>query len=265
MYQYLGNTGIALYGFFGTVGQIIAFIWNLCHIKAKCQMLSRISVSVCNWAVDKKRFSFLSNQTLWAIFETVLFSVFQLMFIGTMNFWFGPMVGTGANYFGTLFFVPIILTLICFLIGMDPRKQMDLLTPTFPFLLIFVKLACFCQGCCRGIEWECGMHNYAVQANEFPVQLMEMSIAAAIFVFFLVVGKNIKKGCVFPVYIILYSATRFFSEFLRCEKNVLLFLKTYQILCIIGVVYGVVLLKLLDVFDEKLNNIFEKRQTDDLQ
>lgn len=258
MYQYLGNTGICLYDFLGVLGTIVALVWNLCHVKTKRQMLSRVSVNVCHRTVDKKRLNFLSNPTLWSIFETVLFSVFQLMFIGMINFWFGPLVGTGANYFGTLFFVPIILILICFLIGMDPRKQLDLLTPTFPLLLIFVKLACFCQGCCRGFSWKYGMYNYATNANEFPVQLMELGAAAAIFVFFLVVRKNVKKGCVFPVYIILYSATRFFSEFLRCEKNVFLFLKTYQILCIIGIVYGVLLLKLLDVFDEKLNNIFEK-------
>lgn len=258
MYQYLGNTGIALYNFFGFVGTLIAFVWNFCHIKAKRQMLSGVSVGIIDWASNKKRLRFLSNSTIWAILETIIFSSVQMLFIGTINVWFGPLVGTGANYFGTLFFVPIILILICFLIGMDPRKQLDLLTPTFPLLLIFVKMACFCEGCCRGFAWEYGMYNHATNMNEFPVQLVEMGNAAIIFVFLLAFKKKTKEGCLFPVYVSVYSATRFFSEFLRCEPKVFLYFNTYQILCVSGIVYGIILIVLNYVFSAKLNHHFEK-------
>ena len=104
------------------------------------------------------------------------------------------------------------------------------------------------------------MYNYAVQAKEFPVQLVEMGLAALIFVFLMVFKRKIRAGNILPIYIILYSATRFFSEFLRCEPDLLLGLKTYQFLCVLGVIWGVMLLFATHILDDELNDYFRKRQ-----
>ena len=103
------------------------------------------------------------------------------------------------------------------------------------------------------------MYNHAVQAKEFPVQLVEMGLAALIFIFLLVFKKKIRLGGMLPTYIILYSATRFFSEFLRCEPNLLFGLKTYQFLCILGVLYGIMLLFAVDILDSDMNKYFCRR------
>ena len=90
-----------------------------------------------------------------------------------------------------------------------------------------------------------GIFNYAMGLEEFPSQLLESFTAALVFVFFMYYKKKAKTGTLFPMYIILYSSIRFFTEFSRVEENEFLFLKRYQILCMFGIVFG--LLQLLFV------------------
>ncbi len=226
-----------VYSLIDNGGMLLAWIINLSQYRAKKSNLSKISLYLQECISQKKGKNYTG---FFAFVEMLIFSYVQLMFIGTVNWWFGPLVGTGANYFGTLFVIPAVLTLLCYLVGVHPGKQMDLLTPTFPFLLISVKLVCFCQGCCRGIDWQSGMYNQFYENWEFPVQLVEMGLAAIIFVVLLIYRRKAQTGTVFPMYMILYCATRFFSEFLRREPKTFAFFNTYQVLCIIGVICGIV-------------------------
>ena len=176
-----------------------------------------------------------------------------------LNFKFGSLVGTGVNYFGLIFFIPYILLLFCYLIKVDPLKQIDLITPAFPLALAITKIACLCAGCCRGIESSLGLYNNSTGLVEFPIQLVEAGLALLIFIFLMAWRKKAKPGTMFPIYLVIFSGTRFFSEFLRCEPNVFWRLKIYHILCVIGAVVGVIEMILITKFGYKIKKACESK------
>ena len=132
-----------------------------------------------------------------------------------------------------------------------------------PFHLFFVKMSCFCAGCCHGIPWEHGLYNYNPNylGRQVPVQLIEAFWGLLIFFFLLWYRKKAKTGNIFPMYMILYSATRFISEFLRPEENVLGPLKMYHILCLVGIVYGILHLVFLHFYRDTANTVFDNINT----
>ncbi len=255
MYRELGSTGIMMYDLLGIVAIFVLLFFNLWHYKEKSAFLGLHMQKARSFFAEKMpRVKFLATVSFWAIIETCLVSFFEYSVPGRFNVPFGRLIGTNANYFGLLYTVPFVLLIFCILMRIQPLRQIDLVTPALPLALVFAKLACFCGGCCWGIECSFGLYNYRFTSCrvEFPVQLVEAGLALAIFVFLLFWRKKAKPGTMFPTYLILYSATRFFSEFLRHEPNVLWIFKTYQILCIIGVILGVVQLLLVRKFGDRI-------------
>lgn len=261
MYRYLGSTDILLYDLLDTVSLVVLCIFNLLQYKRKKNFQSYSTSYLQNIFYKRnpdRKIKILSDSFVWIVLETLIFSYAQLFLTGSFNRTFGDMVGTGANYFGKLYHIPFLLVAFCILFWVDPIKQIDLLTPAFPLALVVSKLGCFCQGCCGGIEWEYGLYNYAHDRVEFPIQLLEAGLALLIFIFLLFWRDKAKPGTMFPTYLILYSATRFFSEFLSNKENVLGILKTYHILCIIGVVVGIIELVIALKFGEKISKFFRE-------
>ena len=227
------------YFIFNMIGQVAVWIYNLLHISQKTAFLGAVSQK----AIEKcerrnKGIKLFVSPWFWAFLETAVITFAQYNYVGLLNSAFGNLVGTGANYFGLMFSVPVIIFLVCLLLKIDYYKQMDMISPAFPLGLIFVKIACFTAGCCRGVPFEYGCYNPVSGVVEFPAQLLEAVAALGIFIFLLGVKKKLANGTVFPVYLMTYSVVRFFTEFSRCEPAVLGPLKTYQILCCIGVLSG---------------------------
>lgn len=267
----------AYYANFNSIATVILLIYQFLHFRQKrgipsfCvgriqQFFQRIHQNFFGSLPEeipwyKKVFNnvlnFLSKDYLWLILEIVIMAAL-IQNNGVFNSSFGKLVGTGANYFALLFVNGAIYILYCCIVGINPLKQLDWATPSYPLALIFVKFACFAAGCCYGIEWEHGLYSYRNEKYEFPVQLIELFWALAIFIFMMLYKKKAKTGTLFPIYLILYSSTRFFSEFLRREDNVLGILKVYHILCIIGVVVGVIGLIIVNKYGSIINAHFEK-------
>lgn len=192
--------------------------------------------------------------------ETLLFA-HLLDYASVVNEPFGNLFGTGKNYFGLLFVVPVIWFLLSILFLSNPLKQIDGVTVLLPIQLFFFKIACFCAGCCWGIEWKYGLYNHHQHhpGTQVPIQAIEAFLALAIFIFLLIYRKKAKTGTVYPMYMILYSATRFPVEFLSAanEKIVGPF-NVYHFLCIIGIAVGVLMLLFVKYFGEKLTEVSEK-------
>ncbi len=162
---------------------------------------------------------------------------------------------TGAVlYFGHLLSSFPFFLLGAFLIGVKPFKTLDLLTPAYPLALTYGKLACFCAGCCNGISVDWGFYNYESGLLEFPVQLVESAEAIVIFFIIVKIRKKAKLGTMFPIYLVLYSGMRFFSEFLRAQPDILGPLKCAQIFCIVGIVLGFVGFILAEKYAELVDN-----------
>lgn len=176
------------------------------------------------------------------------------------NRFFADLFDTNANYFGTLVVVPFLWVLISAFYGHNPLKKLDFMTLCLPLYLVFAKVGCFMAGCCRGIPWEYGPYNEVYgQERQVPVQLIEAALALIIFFILKEYKKKAKDGTVFPVYMILYCSTRFFSEFLRASRNVLGPLKMYQILCIAGLIYGIILLPIVALIRNKVAIYYDKK------
>ncbi len=175
---------------------------------------------------------------------------------------FGTLVGTGANYFGGLFLVPIVILILSCVTVIDPLKNSDLLAMVLPIQMFFVRLACFCNGCCWGVEWEYGLYNSHPNhpGKQVPVQGFEILCVLAIFIFFLIYRRKVKQpGKLLPLYMIIYSSTRFVIEFFTAAPTKILGpLNTYHFLCIIGVVYGIIMLIVIKFFGNKISALFEK-------
>ena len=244
-YLYLFGSNIQWYEILNILSFFPALIFNLCCFKQKRDNLSVLSGRVQEKFFKKlkntSRFRFLEKKTFWTAVEIVLITAIQIIPTAVLNKVCGRIFGTGSNYFGFLFVIPVILTIVYWFAGIDPIKQSDLITPAFPLSLIFIKLACFCEGCCSGIEsLHFSMYNHYTKHMEVPVQLIEAGWGLLLFVILFAIRKKVKPGTLYPLYTILYSATRFFSEFLRHEDNILGPLKKYHLLCIVGIIIGII-------------------------
>ncbi len=262
MYQYFH--GINLYDFLNTFSFVVFLIFNLLFINKKKKHLAITSVIFCNRITKKDRIrhlDILRNPTFCAITETVALSyIFYGICLSTFNIKVGDLLNTGANYFGFLIFAPLVLILLSILLKINPIRQLDLYSVGLGLALFVSKLGCFTWGCCAGIETEkFGMYNAEYDKVMFPVQLVEAFLALAIFFFILFYRKKASAGKIFPVYFMLFSFTRFFSEFLRMEPAVFMGLKLYQILCIIGFLVGLTQYLIVKKYGEKLNSFFDEK------
>ncbi len=257
MYRYFGEQ--AAYGLFNTIAFYFLVISCFFYYNTKKANMGFWSKNVI-CIVSRK------NNTLSKIATFILASVESLVLAFALslstfnNVSFGDTVGTGANYFATLIYAPLFWCLASLILFANPIKQIDIATLFAPSYLFFVKLACFFNGCCWGIAWEHGLYNshYDHPGKQVPVQAIEAFFALAIYVFLLIYRKKAKPGTVYPMYLILYSFTRFFSEFLTAAyPDVLGPFNTYQILCTLGFVIGLILFFIMRKRGEKLSDFFD--------
>lgn len=259
MYQYLGNTGINLYDLLNNFAVILIFVFNISNYTQKRAVPSSSTILFSKYLSTKKT-SFFANINLWIFLEIILISFFQYLFPSFLgiNWIAADVFGTGANYYGMLLFSPLFLQFLFLFLSVNPFKQLDLITPAYPLALISVKLACFFSGCCNGIECSFGLYNHDTELIEFPVQLVELALALTIFILLVATRKKVREGTLYPLYLILYSSTRFFSEFLRAEENIFWIFKRYHFICLFGVILGFLQLFLIKKHKDKIVEIYNK-------
>ncbi len=261
MYNKLGSTDISMYNLMNTFGFFAVLVYNFFFLRHKRNLLSNKSLFFIKLASKKSKKNLLSNRNFWSILEIFFISCVQYLPASFLNSMFGELTKTGSNYFGLLLFIPLFLLILFHIMAINPFKQTDLIAPAYPLALFFAKLGCFCNGCCQGFECEWGLTNYCYLSNpkkEFPTQLLEAGLALALFIFLCLYRKKAKEGTLFPIYIILYSGTRFFSEFTRSELNLFGIFKRYHILCIIGVIIGIIELRIVLKYSEKIIPYFDR-------
>ncbi len=254
MYEFWADTDIRMYELVGAFASASLFIFNILQFNKKKSFASGLSIFATDKLLnpDNKK-----GLLIFTVIELIFTSAFQDLLCGIINTKFGDLVNTGSNYFGSLFFVPFILFAWFYFISVNPLKAMDLITPAFSLRLIFVKLACFCAGCCSGMECSWGWYYPKQDMIMFPSQLLEAIVSLALFVFFMFYRKKAKEGTLFPIYLIIYSATRFFTEFTRIEDEVFAILKIYHILCLVGILVGIIWLVIVKKHSYKIIEIYE--------
>ncbi len=257
MCQYI--FGQSAYDFFNTFAIIATVITSLFYFKTKRESLSLYSKKALLFASEKNNIFAKLVEVVLVLLETFIL-VGGTMISTLFNWSFGEMLNTGLNYFGLLFFVSVVWFLISVIMKASPLKQIDIATMFLPVHLFFIKLACFCNGCCWGVPWEHGPynHHYDHPGNQVPVQAIEAGLAVVILVLLLIYRKKAKTGTLFPMYMILYSATRFPVEFFSAAHDKIIGpFNTYHILCVVGVVIGIIMLIFVKYFGKKITEFFE--------
>lgn len=258
MHTHFGD--IEAYNLFNTLSAIIAILSSLFYYKSKQKIMGLHSRYIIYFASRKNEKSEKAVKVIFFSLESILMG-YIVVIASNFNKPFGDFVGTGFNYFGLLSTVSIFWFVLSAILVVNPLKQIDIAVMFLPVHLFFVKLACFFQGCCYGIPWEYGPYNYVYGQNQVPVQLIEAFWALLIFIFLIKYRKKAKTGTMFPIYVILYCSTRFFSEFLRREENVLWIFKTYHLLCLAGIAVALLMLLIVKLFGDKISAFFEKPHT----
>ena len=257
MYRYIGEQ--IAYNFFNGWAFTVATLCCLFFIKDKLKAPSIYAKALYNAASQR---SVKLGKVLFVLFSAVEMYLCSrhVMTTPTLNERFGDLVGTGFNYFGCLFAMIAVIMILSIVFVVDPLKNFDVQVMAAPIFLFVVKIACFCHGCCWGIPWEYGLYNHHPDhpGYQVPVPALEAICALAIFVFLVIYRKKAKPGRLFPLYMILYCATRFPIEFLSAaHEKVIGPFNTYHILCAIGMGVGLIMLLIVNLFGEKISGIFE--------
>ena len=180
--------------------------------------------------------------TLLAFIQLVIISALCYLMFKTFNRAFADWFTDGnANYYGNLTAWLIVFLIVPKIFKVSSLQAMDLLSPGLPLSLFVAKLACVFHGCCSGFEMNSSFYfNQSTNRHEFPVQLVEALVAFALFfVIRLYQKRNKIPGSVFPVYLILYSISRFITEFFRADlPNVLGSFDAYQIMSVVFLLVG---------------------------
>ena len=106
------------------------------------------------------------------------------------------------------------------------------------------------------------MMNVKTGRMEFPVQLVEAACAVVMQVILMVLfkkGKQ-KKGVLYPLFMLMYSGSRFISEFWRDDyQPVWGRLNGYHLQLLLGFVLGAVALIVVLIWGERITAYFEAK------
>ncbi len=150
----------------------------------------------------------------------------------------------GLVWYGGL--ISAILTAIIFLRAkkIPLLKTGDLMMPYVALGQAIGRIGCFLNGCCYGTPTTLpvGVTFDAAHGPVHPTQLYE---SLAMFIVFLVLRRRTPgNGKTLFLYLILYSAFRFFNEFLRGDNTAaLLGLTVYQVISVMIFAIAVILWK----------------------
>lgn len=242
---------VNMYDFFNNLSAVILFLYVFSHLK--------VFISLSPYCAKSK------HPILLGFFLLLLiYGVFSLLFF-YLNPHFGDwFTSHNKNYYGTLTAWLLAFTLIPIFLKMSPLRILDLFSGGLPLQLIFAKMACFCWGCCSSFEMPGSFYYNRIYGRyEFPVQLVEAAVAAILFVIIAHYRKRNKTvGSVFPLYLVLYSVSRFLTEFLRADlPNVLGPFDAYQIMSVVFTLIGLLLFWIVLKYRERIEARFDFKKT----
>lgn len=214
--------------------QTISLYWLAHFIGIICMIL------MCVYRAKK----YLINNFL-AILTAIFLAVFGyigaklLYIIENWNYFLKNGVSiNGVSFFGTVFFIPIIIPIIGRIFKKDPKEYLDYCTPAGLVMLTCIRTGCFMNGCCRGITlW---IFNRPVI---IPAQLIECVLDLILLSIILQLETQQKyKGKLYIIFMGGYGILRFFVEFIRNTPKNIIFLSHAQLFSICCIVISFIAL-----------------------
>lgn len=249
-YYNIGTKAIYLYDFFNYLSIAVLIVWVLTQ--------AGTFTKVCPHAFKQK-----TNTRKWIV-AAVEFIVMTYCGVGlllVLNPRFGDWFTDGnANYYGSLTAYFIAFTVVSAVLGISPLRSLDLLAPGLPLSLVVSKIACVTSGCCSSFEMPGSFYyNMDTGRYEFPIQMVEAAVALLLFFFMLWYRKRARvSGELFPVYLISYSVTRFFLEFLRADiAKIHGSIDSYHVMSVLYALLGIALLFFVKLKGDSINGWFD--------
>lgn len=257
----LFGSSIKLYDLINTLGDIAMLVLAVVFLKDFVQISTLPkAISLHTGGVKKRDFP---HYYILFILEILLLKLISSVTVGPLASALSTVFlkTTDPNYFVNIIPFPFVGFLVFVLFKISPLKAFDYMAPVTCVTLIFYKIACFCEGCCYGVETEHGLFNHNTGRTEFPVQLIEFACAAVMLTVLLILYKKKKRpGTLYPLFMLMYSGGRFCSDFLRDDYPRILGKMTgYHIQCLIGIVLGAVFYAVAYRYGERISAFFESR------
>lgn len=256
--ELFGNT-INLYDFFNNAATVFQVI--LLALTIKDYKLASTFPIICDRHLNLKKKTERFPSYIFCFIEAVIIMAVNVVISQKTSAPVSQLfLGKGdVNFFPNILISPLCLFAFGVLLMVSPLKILDYSAPIMVIGLISFKIACYCCGCCYGIEYGTHFYNYKNERFEVPVQLIELACAIIMFIILLVMRKKKKKaGYMYPAFMLMYCGSRFCSEFLRDDYPPVIWRMTgYHIQCIVGFVLGLIYLIIVIKYGEKITGFFE--------
>lgn len=223
-YVYVGDIRIPSYGMIILVGLVI------------CNMVAQIIIG--RDTSEYKEYLILEvGAGIGAIIGARLLSILEKIVIHNTNT--SSIKDGGYSYYGGLVGFFCVAALICKIRRLDTVRYSKKYIFLLPLLHFFWKIGCFMGGCCFGIPYSGAFAIiYPQGVNElsgisvFPTPLLEAVISIIIMCIMVVASRCINTNYDL-MYLLLYSISRFFIEYLRYHGSKLMLSmgQIYSLIC----------------------------------
>lgn len=140
----------------------------------------------------------------------------------------------GVSFYGSVFLIPLLMPLVGWALGLKPRQTMDLCGPCVAIMIGCLRFSCFVTGCCGG--WTVCLGSFCFA---WPTQILDSIGDFSIMICLLQKEERTpQSGKLYPIFIVAYSAMRFFLEFLRDTPKDWLYLSHGQWFAIVAILFG---------------------------
>jgi len=228
---------ISSYTLFVGLGLFIGMICFFLTVTSPKEKLNK--ENACYIVISALVFGFIGAKIL-VIIEN--FNIIINNFSCIKNFLFngksiiGGLIG---GYFGVLFIKKKL--------NIENIRTGNKIAPAIALGMAIGRIGCFFMGCCFGIKTNLPIGvDFGDGIRRIPTQLIELIFCLIIFIYLLYKQKNSKNlvpGVLFKELILYYFIFRFFIEFIRETNKNILFLSIYQIICLIGIIYIIIIMK----------------------
>ena len=160
----------------------------------------------------------------------ILFVLENIKLVAKNGFTFG-----GFSFYGAVLFIPLVMPLCRKPFRLDTRSVLDSSAICIVAMLGTIRIGCYCNGCCGGRVFGSGQDLFTL-----PTQLIECALDFLILFLLLRYEKKGRfQGRLYPKFLLLYGAGRFFIEFLRATSKDWLSLSHAQWFSMAAMIIGI--------------------------
>lgn len=139
-------------------------------------------------------------------------------------------------------YMPVFAIAVAGVMKIGKKRITDFIAPCVVLSQGISHMGCIFPGCCYGIQFSIGYTRPGADTVRFPSQIVEALVALAIFALLIMYAKKRSfsgTGRVYPLFLILFGATRFLLEFLRDNEKLFANISSLALHAAFMVVVGV--------------------------